>query len=110
MKSKELDQMVNRFVGWRIPKDFYPDGGISFVPPTFAGMWPTGTNLLSAEQARAMFAHTAAPLFEQLDARAGEIAHLKAAVDSYQWALAEANRDLKELVDRANRKWWQFRL
>ena len=30
--SKNIDEMVNRFLGWKLPKDFAPDGGISFKP------------------------------------------------------------------------------
>lgn len=60
------DEMVSRFLAWQLPKDFGPDGGISFsrTVRTMDGekeraemgpeWWPTGTNLLSAEQARAM--------------------------------------------------------
>lgn len=57
---KVTDDMVNRFLGWRVPEDFNPDGGVEFHrvmpnghlrPPNW---WPVGTNLLTAEQARAM--------------------------------------------------------
>lgn len=57
-----LDEMVNRFLWWKLPKDFSPDAGISFTPTKpYEGdefgnsWWPVGTNLLTAEQARAMF-------------------------------------------------------
>lgn len=50
-----IDQMVDRFLSWPLPKDFAPDGGISFTPSTHPHGWPTGTNLLYADQARAMF-------------------------------------------------------
>lgn len=63
------DEMVNRFLMWKLPDDFCPDGGVSFSRKvgTFDGerdraemgpsWWPVGTNLLSAEQAKAMLEH-----------------------------------------------------
>ena len=45
-------KMVDRFLGWKLPQNFAPDGGVSFVPPFH---WPTGTNLLHAGQALEMF-------------------------------------------------------
>ena len=45
------DEMVSRFLGWKLPKDFTPDAGISFAESAW---WPTGTNLLHAGQAREM--------------------------------------------------------
>lgn len=49
--------MVDRFLGWPLPKDFGPDAGISFTPSTHPMGWPVGTNLFTADQARAMFEH-----------------------------------------------------
>lgn len=55
----DLDAMVNRFLGWTLPRDFGPDAGISFSPTKPDGYgtpwWPSGTNLLTADQARQMF-------------------------------------------------------
>ena len=55
-----IKHMVNRFLGWRLPEDFYPDDGISFKA-TFNEHTdhpmrhePTGTNLFSATQAEVM--------------------------------------------------------
>lgn len=50
--------MVSRFLGWKLPEDFAPDAGISF-DSEYGKRWgmPTGTNLLHAEQAKAMFMH-----------------------------------------------------
>lgn len=47
--------MVDRFLGWPLPKDFYPDCGITFTPLGHPNGWPIGTNLLTATQAKAMF-------------------------------------------------------
>lgn len=64
MDEKQIDEMVNRFLGWKLPKDFAPDAGISFKPATlpstpmnYEGYWPVGTNLLNADQARDMIKH-----------------------------------------------------
>jgi len=50
------DEMVNRFLAWPLPPTFAPDGGVSFAP-TAGTPWPIGTNLLTAEQAKAMLRH-----------------------------------------------------
>lgn len=49
-----IKKLVNRFLGWKLPKDFSPDGGISFKESAW---WPVGTNLLTATQAEEMFRH-----------------------------------------------------
>lgn len=53
-----IDEMVSRFLCWKLPKDFAPDCGISFNPSkahVVLDVWPTGTNLLHAGQAQEMF-------------------------------------------------------
>lgn len=53
-----IDALVNRFLCWKLPKDFAPDGHISFNKTAYAASnWPTGTNLLHAGQAAEMFEH-----------------------------------------------------
>lgn len=57
-----LKQMVDRFLCWQLPKDFAPDGGISFDGRQDDKLntnktWPVGTNLFTAEQAKQMFRH-----------------------------------------------------
>lgn len=61
-----IKKMVDRFLGWKLPKDFGPDAGISFTPSNGMtrdeafnkpGWWPVGTNLFTADQAKAMFEH-----------------------------------------------------
>lgn len=54
---KVTDEMVTRFLGWSLPKDFAPDGGISFKPLNHPNCWPVGTNLFTADQARQMLEH-----------------------------------------------------
>lgn len=55
------DEMVSRFLSWKLPKDFHPDGGMVFIPTKGRGHdsphWPVGTNLLTAQQAREMLEH-----------------------------------------------------
>lgn len=59
------DDMVSRFLAWRLPEDFAPDCGISFKRESDYAhpehgrtqFKPTGTNLLHAGQVRAMLEH-----------------------------------------------------
>lgn len=55
---RDIDNMVSKFLGWRLPEDFSPDCGISFVHNDYWGKypnnWPIGTNLFNAVQAKAM--------------------------------------------------------
>lgn len=57
--SKFDKKMVDRFLCWKLPKDFGPDAGISFCPryEHESPHWPTGTNLLHAGQAKEMLEH-----------------------------------------------------
>lgn len=60
MTEEQIKHMADRFLLWRLPEDFAPDGGISFKREfnehTAHPMKnePTGTNLLTAAQAQAM--------------------------------------------------------
>lgn len=49
------DDMVGRFLGWPLPENFSPDGGVTFQAPAVG--WPSGTNLLNALQAKEMLRH-----------------------------------------------------
>lgn len=60
MTEEQIKYMVDRFLSWKLPEHFNPDGGISFQK-TFNEQtpWPgkhepSGTNLLSADQATMM--------------------------------------------------------
>lgn len=59
----DVETMVNRFLGWKLPHQFNPDAGISFnrnLHKAWGGYpnsWPVGTNLLDANQAREMVLH-----------------------------------------------------
>lgn len=54
--SAEVEAMARRFLCWKLPDDFSPDGGITFTPPS-PPHWPSGTNILNAKQAEAMVRH-----------------------------------------------------
>jgi len=63
LSPEQIKHMVERFLRWRLPDDFCPDGGVSFArtfnehtahPMKYE---PVGTNLLSATQAEAMVRH-----------------------------------------------------
>lgn len=53
------DEMVNRFLAWRLPYTFCPDGGVNFdgrgrYAAGYEKSWPVGTNLFTAVEARQM--------------------------------------------------------
>ncbi|MBX5206704.1 hypothetical protein [Rhizobium sp. NZLR11] len=59
MTEDQVKHMVNRFLAWKLPADFNPDGGITLdkaylnsLPASYPG--PSGTNLFSASQAEEM--------------------------------------------------------
>lgn len=57
MNDKQIKHMVDRFLAWKLPNDFYPDAGITFERTYNDGRAthePVGTNLFSATQAEAM--------------------------------------------------------
>lgn len=61
-RKELLPKMVDRFLSWKLPKNFSPDAGISFTPKYNVGTpyekyhEPMGTNLFDAEQAKSMVA------------------------------------------------------
>ncbi len=63
MTDEQINEMVNRFLSWKLPADFHPDGGITFTPDYNVGTpypgkhEPSGTNLLTFTQAKAMVLH-----------------------------------------------------
>jgi len=60
IKRDQIERMVNRFLQWKLPENFNPDGGISFkIIRNENTQWPAknepvGTNLLDAIQAEEM--------------------------------------------------------
>lgn len=59
-KEALIKQMVDRFLMWKLPENFSPDGGVTFTKVVNPGTAyahtnrPSGTNLLSATQAEEM--------------------------------------------------------
>lgn len=60
LTEEQINKMVDRFLGWKLPENFCPDAGISFKAeynentPYPMKHEPVGTNLFDAEQAREM--------------------------------------------------------
>lgn len=58
--DERIKYMRDRFLGWFLPPNFNPDGGISFEPlgnkgtPHEYKRVPSGTNLLDSNEAEAM--------------------------------------------------------
>lgn len=68
-EAVSIDEMVNRFLGWKLPEDFAPDYGIRFARNEMHdrhGM-PTGTNLFHAGEAKEMFTYCTASRMERGD-------------------------------------------
>ncbi len=63
MTDEQINHMVSRFLAWKLPADFNPDGGIHFERIANRGSEyeyrhePSGTNLLNWTQAKAMIRH-----------------------------------------------------
>lgn len=63
MTDAQIKHMVDRFLGWQLPENFNPDGGISFQRIGNEGTAhaydrrPSGTNLFDATQADVMVRH-----------------------------------------------------
>lgn len=61
MTEEQIKRMADRFLHWKLPKDFHPDCGIKFEPLVSYNETydhdrhgPVGTNLLTASQALEM--------------------------------------------------------
>lgn len=60
MTEDQIKHMVNRFLNWKLPENFNPDGGVSFErfgnkgTPHQYRRESSGTNLFDATQADAM--------------------------------------------------------
>ena len=68
MTEDQITHMANRFLGWKLPENFNPDGGISFKKtfndhmPVPQKHEPSGTNLFGYTEAVAMIRHMIAGL------------------------------------------------
>jgi hypothetical protein len=57
MTDEQIRYMVNRFLGWKLPKGFNPDDGISYKRPNYhasVDATPSGTNLFDVNQTEDM--------------------------------------------------------
>lgn len=97
MENSRIDRMVTAFLSWKLPQDFSPDAGISFMPTkpngyNELGWWPVGTNLLTADQARQMVTH----MIDALPANDVDL-------------VADAGRMLVTVCHEASRQagWWR---
>lgn len=57
MNNSQIKHMVDRFLMWRVPENWNPDGGISYTRPNYdpsIDATPSGTNLFDATQTDAM--------------------------------------------------------
>lgn len=57
MTSDQIKYMVDRFLGWRLPETFNPDGGVHFEGIPGVSPMPIGTNILTTVEATAMIRH-----------------------------------------------------
>ena len=90
MSKKVTDEMVNRFLCWKLPQDFGPDCYIAFDREKASqGSWPTGTNLLHAGQAREMLEHVAAPLTTENSELQAALGHTKTLLGSAEMQVNE---------------------
>ncbi len=113
MTDAQIKHMVERFLAWRLPKPWNPDGGVSYQRPNYAHKptehdWPTGTNLFDFSQTEAMVQH----MLEGLppDPRDAENAALRKALDDAWEELSRLmsspriSKAMKILSDALNRR------
>ena len=70
-KDEIIKSASDRLMGWKLPRDFAPDGGITFSLPAYEGFdlpmcWPIGTNLLTHEQAQKMFEYCLGEVLDKM--------------------------------------------
>jgi hypothetical protein len=99
MEKNLIGKMVDRFLCWKLPKDFAPDCGISFDGRNDDEWnknktWPVGTNILTADQARQMFEHVTA---EESDAQSAALPHQLRVIEERQ-ALDEKRQKLTAFI------------
>jgi len=110
MRSAQIKYMVNRFLAWRLPENFNPDGGISFKQmrnentPYPAKNEPVGTNLLDMTQAEEMIRYLvdgmpalAAPQPDRTQAESLPVTNLDE--ESYSALVRDAIRWRKQHMD-----------
>jgi hypothetical protein len=78
--SDTMKQIIQRFLNWKLPKDFGPDAGITFkTDNAYEGPhWPVGTNLLTYDQVEAMLRDIGiAKLVEQVETLKAELDRIR---------------------------------
>lgn len=102
------DEMVSRFLAWKLPKDFCPDCYIAFDREKASqGSWPVGTNLLHAEQARAMLEHViAAPAIDASPDNSQAVAQMLEAAGAHAgpWEVKQVQNFLAALSANKEQK------
>jgi len=95
----DIEKAVSRFLGWKLPATFSPDGGASFKPPypPDSPHRPTGTNLFNADEARQMLEYV-------LEGCTALPARPIAAPDGMRLVPAKEFNDLTLWLDRCHRK------
>ena len=100
-----IKRMTDKFLCWKLPRGFSPDAGISFHPgseTTYSKpYWPTGTNLFTADQARAMFEHCADTLIEDLARKDADLHSQGRTLLDVQAQLAAARAENERLREAA---------
>jgi len=100
--NDQIKHMVDRFLQWRLPENFNPDGGISFKrienthAPDFPYPPPTGTNLLDATQAEEMVRYMidCLPVEPQPSSRSEVEAKIRGNLIDYWDNIANDTKDL----------------
>jgi hypothetical protein len=106
LDETQIKHMVDRFLMWRLPESFNPDGGISFEreynqhTPFPAVHEPVGTNLFDAQQATAMVRHMIEGLPVTDDFQDGW--------DAHELHLAMHHRNVDEIVTQIYRRFKEW--
>lgn len=84
LHEEMIEELTNSFLGWKLPEDFMPDGGVAFHPPRPPNehlSWPVGTNLFTHTQAKAMFEYLLKDTKGIMEITAERIESLEAIID-----------------------------
>jgi hypothetical protein len=104
-----VKEAVNRFLRWKLPEDFFPDGGISFTKVSNEDTdyaythEPIGTNLFTATQATEMVRHIldTSQLQEFLSKERAE--GERRGAENMRAKVLEETKDLRRSVIRADK-------
>ena len=101
MTEAQIKHMVDRFLCWRLPQPWNPDGGISYTRPNYhpdIDATPTGTNLFDAGQATQMVRHMVEGMPDTALAQAAaEVVRLRRALEKI--------RDVGLGLDHGSAQW-----